>query len=404
MKTLLITLILLSSAFGVPLRRGEHLKIRIQNEYIIKTDQLKSGMQFLESISSEYVLVNATLEQISSLSEEDIIYNYKYIGNFMESMPNDLLFAEQFHLKQIHMPLVWDMGIPSNSLIIAVTDNEFELDHDDLRGQWHVNRNEIEDNNKDDDNNGYVDDVMGWDFIAGDNDVDPAESPTHGTHVSGIIAASTNNGLGIASIAPNVKIMPLRWYGDEGSWTSAIVAKTYFYAVDNGAKIISTSYNIDPLVEDKIYLKAIEHAVLNDVLIFNSAGNDRTKNSPREKIEDIILVCSVQSKDNRKVDRKSRFSNYGEGVDICAPGDPIFSTVQRRYEGNSRYAELEGTSMSAPLVAAVAALIWTKFPEMTASEVKKRLLDSADNIDEQNSRYKGMLGSGRINAYRALFD
>lgn len=386
------------SAMALPLRSGEYIKRIIPNEYIVHSKNFTKSMMVLDKISEEIFLIHSTNQNLKGLSP-----NFEYIGNFMESSPNDEFYFEQFHLKQISMPLVWDMNLPAGEeVIVAITDNEFELDHDDLKDSWHINSNEIPSNGIDDDGNGYIDDVIGWDFIGNDNDVDVLESPTHGTHVSGIMAAKTGNGIGISSIGSNIKIMPLRWYGDEGRWTSALVAKTYYYAVDNGAKIISTSYNIDPLVDDQVYVDAIKYATANDVLIFNSAGNDRQKNAPREKLDDLVLVCSVVSKDSRKVDRKSKFSNYGEGIDICAPGDPIFSTVQRRYLGKSRYGSLEGTSMSAPLVASVTGFIWGQRPELTAGQVRDIILESADNIDEQNSRYKGMLGSGRLNVSKAL--
>ncbi len=152
-----------------------------------------------------------------------------------------------------------------------------------------------------------------------------------------------------------------------------------------------------------LILDVIQYAKKNEVIIFNSAGNDYKKDPPRGVVKDIVLVCSVRSSKERHFDKKSNFSNYGSEIDVCAPGDPILSTVQRRYLGESRYGELEGTSMSSPVAAAVAALIWSHFPELTASGVVRKLLDSADNIDEKNKRkYKGMLGSGRVNALEAL--
>jgi len=196
--------------------------------------------------------------------------------------------------------------------------------------------------------------------------------------------------------------MPLRWYGSERPWTSALVAETYHYAVDNGAKIINTSYNIDGLADDQVYLDAVKYVTEKGAIIFNSAGNSGRKDPNRQKVEEVVLVCSVKS-DERRADRLSSFSNYGSGIDVCAPGDPILSTVQGRYLGESRYGELQGTSMASPVAAAVAALIWSHNPNFTAEEVKQRLFESSDNIDEENrSSRRGLMGAGRVNAFNAL--
>lgn len=387
-----------------------------KQEYIIKGEAIlstllkdKSKTSIVRHLGNETYLVKTSQKII--VDNKTIYHNYKYEGEFKEKsiaaidikMTPDPLFEKQTHLPQIKIQGAWQKTLGSEDIIVAITDNEFELDHDDLKHAWWKNPNEIPGNNIDDDQNGYVDDVIGWDFVTQDSNVDVEESPTHGTHVSGIIAAKLNNGIGVAGIAPKVKIMPLRWYGDERRWDTALVVETYNYAIKMGAKIINTSYNIDPLVEDAAYLDTISFAKKQGVIIFNSAGNDNKKDPPRSVIKDIVLVCSVKGKRARQQDQKSRFSNYGKEIDICAPGDPIMSTVQRRYLGESRYGELEGTSMSSPVVAAVAALIWSYNLNYSREEVIKTLINSSDNIDSRNrSRYHGLLGSGRVNATKAL--
>jgi subtilisin family serine protease len=380
-----------------------NFKRAIPGEYIVKGNNILSG-KVIRSLGKGINLVKTNLKIIP----DNILtfQNYEYVGNFLEGKVsntfNDEQLKDQFHHRLINSKKAWNITLGSEKIVVAVTDNEFELDHDDLKKAWWKNTSEIPKNGIDDDNNGYIDDVIGWDFLAQDNNVDVIESPTHGTHVSGIIAAAINNKIGGAGIAPNVKVMPLRWYGDEGQWTTAVVVETYRYAVDNGANIITTSYNIDELSTDPAYLDVVKYIKDNGILLFNSAGNDRKKNPPRQSVEDIILVCSVKSKSARKADKKSAFSNYGTGIDICAPGDPILSSVQGRYEGKSRYGELEGTSMASPAAAAVAALIWSRNPNFTADEVRNKLYDSADNIDSKNKKYKGLLGAGRINSFNAV--
>ena len=382
---------------------SENFKKAIPGEYIVKGNPIVDA-KVVRKLGKGINLIKTNLKLIPD--NISIFQNYEYVGNYLEGKVtktiNDEQLKDQFHHLQISSLKAWKLTLGSEKIVVAVTDNEFELDHDDLQKAWWKNPNEIPANGIDDDNNGYIDDVIGWDFLSHDNNVDVIESPTHGTHVSGIIAAAINNKIGGVGIAPNVKVMPLRWYGDDGKWTTAVVVETYRYAVENGANIITTSYNIDELSTDPAYLDVVKYIKDNGILLFNSAGNDRKKNPPRQSIEDIILVCSVKSKNKRSADKKSTFSNYGTGIDICAPGDPILSSVQGRYEGKSRYGELEGTSMASPAAAAVAALIWSRNPNFTMDEVRKKLYDSADNIDKKNKKYKGLLGAGRINSFNAV--
>jgi thermitase len=401
MKWISLLALIPSFAFALPVAPGEHFRMHLNNEYVVSGSFDKSAASIVKRIGKNFYIVRSTDQ--SFIQSENVHPNYTYFGNFMETASNDPMLSEQFHHTQISTFNAWTTTRGDQDLIVAVTDNEFELDHDDLKNQWWKNEAEIEGNGIDDDGNGYIDDIYGWDFMGEDNNTDVTNGVTHGTHVAGIIAAEANNGIGIAGVAPNVKVMPLRWYGNERSWTSAIVAETYRYAVDNGAKIINTSYNIDYLVDDQVYLDAVKYVNSKGAIIFNSAGNNSKKNPPRQKVEDIVLVCSVKSKDDRKVDRKSSFSNYGTGIDICAPGDPVYSAVQGRYEGKSRYGKLEGTSMAAPVAAGVAALIWSHNPNFSRQEVIAKLLESADNIDEVNKkRFRGLLGAGRVNASKAM--
>lgn len=399
MKWISLLCLIPSIAFALPVAKGEHFRMHLNHEYVVSGSFDKDDAELIKKIGKNLFLVRSTDKSFTT--QTNVWPNYTYFGNYLENETNDSEIGEQLFHKQIQTFKAWNTTQGSHEIIVAVTDNEFEIDHDDLKNQWWKNEKEIEGNGIDDDNNGYVDDIYGWDFIAGDNNTDVEEGPTHGTHVAGIIAAQANNGIGVAGIAPNVKIMPLRWYGDENRWTSAIVAETYHYAVDNGAKIINTSYNIDGLVDDQVYLHAVKYVNAADAIIFNSAGNSNKKNPKRQKIEDIVLVCSVNTMPKRKLDKKSGFSNYGTGIDVCAPGDKIFSTVQRRYQGNSRYGELSGTSMASPVAAAVAALIWSSNPNFDREEVIEKLKASADNIDQKNKKYKGLLGTGRVNAFNA---
>ena len=220
-------------SWALPVKHGEHFRVQIPGEYIVKNIDQKSILNIKKRLGKNLYLINAP-----ESAEIEGWPNYAYYGNYMESTPNDERFGDQYHHGMIQTINAWNVTKGDSEVIVAVTDNEFRIDHEDMQGQWWTNQEEIPGNNIDDDNNGYVDDVYGWDFIANDNDVSE-DTTTHGTHISGIIAAKAGNNLGGVGIAPNVKVMPLRWYGEQGRWTSAIVAETYHYAVDHGAKIIT---------------------------------------------------------------------------------------------------------------------------------------------------------------------
>lgn len=375
-------------------------KAPIEGEYIVFNNSEKiAGVKVLKNLGGGYKLIKT--KNPATLKAFSLSYpNYQYFGNPMESMGEiDPQYHKQYHHKMIQSEQAWNYSKGESEIIIAVTDNEFAMDHDDLKQAWWVNKDEIPGNGIDDDQNGYIDDVNGWDFASGDNNPDH-DGPTHGTHVAGIIAAA-HNSIGVRGIAPHIKIMPLRWYGS-GRWTTALIIETYMYAYHNGAKIISTSYNIDILVNDMAYRKMLKDLTSKGVLIVNSAGNDSEKDPPRSVIKELILVCSVKTNE-KDADEKSKFSNYGEGIDICAPGDPILSTVRDRYQGRSRYGVLKGTSMATPVVAAAAALIWSRFPELNSHQVRRKLLLSTDDIDDKQWFWiRGKLGSGRLNLAKAV--
>lgn len=307
-----------------------------------------------------------------------------------ELTPNDPRYSQQYHHPLMRNNFAWDVT-QGQGVVIAVTDDGVQLDHEDLAANIWRNPGEIPGNGIDDDNNGYVDDVNGWDFSANDNNPNPDGSfDDHGTHCSGIAAGRTGNGIGIAGTAGLARIMPIRFYGS-GAWTSTVILNSYTYAVNNGAKIISTSYNIDGFVGDNIFLQAVNYVYNNNVLHFNSAGNNNQLNPPRQVFDQMLFVANTDN-----LDRKNGSSNYGFGVDISAPGTNILSTII------NDYAEYSGTSMSTPNAAGVAALIWAANPTWTRDQVAAQLVATADNIDLINPTFAGLLGSGRVNSFRAV--
>jgi subtilisin family serine protease/subtilisin-like proprotein convertase family protein len=318
--------------------------------------------------------------------------NFYFEGDPREFIPNDPGYASQYHHTLMKNDLAWDITLGSPSIIIAITDDGVELTHSDLAPNIWVNTGEIPGNGIDDDGNGYIDDVNGWNFANGNNNPNPNQpSHNHGTHVAGIAAARTNNAIGVAGVSGHSTIMPLQFY-DYLTWTAAMINETFTYAADNGANIVTTSYNIDGWVGDPVFTAGLQYLYDAGVLHFNSAGNNNQLNPPRQAFHQTLLVASTDD-----ADVKSSFSNYGTGVDISAPGSLIYSTVT----GNN-YNYLSGTSMAAPNAAGAAALIWSANPSWTRDQVAAQLLATADNIDAANPTRIGLLGSGRVNTYAAL--
>lgn len=420
-QNLMISLLLVVVSpfcFSQVVRPGQMVQVRLENEYvavvakrnlsrffgIIKNFGLQTNLSKKLVLSGpsklSVVKIKASINDAVALARtgtvEVIGENYLYLGDPREGY-NDPLIPNQGHLAIIEAPLVWEHGIKGDkNVIVAVTDDGVDLIHPDLSQTIWENKKEIPGNGIDDDNNGYIDDISGWDFSDDDNN---AHGGSHGTHVAGIIAATAGNGQGVVGTAAGVTIMPIRWYGGKNPWTTAMIVESYAYALNNGAKIINTSYNIDRLSNDKAYLEMVATLKKEGVLLFNSAGNNNQKNPARQNIGDITLVASTygQLTPSNEIDTRSSFSNYGTGIDIAAPGGKIMSTCL-----GGKYCLMSGTSMASPNAAAVAAMIWSVYPTLSSEQVLHKLFTSSSNIDERNPEYLGLLGAGRINLAQSL--
>lgn len=333
--------------------------------------------------------------------------NYEYQGEARESLvsaegytPSDPLLNQQMYHDVMQTRYAWLFSRGKKEIVVAVTDDGVDVDHEDLRDNIWSNAREVANSGHDDDKNGYVDDVEGWNFIDDNNNPKPArtwgELASHGTHVAGIIAAVANNRAGISGIAHRSSVMPIKFYQSGRAWTSVMIAEAFRYAVDNGAKIISTSYNIDGFVGDPVFEAALDYVDQAGVLHFNSAGNNRQRAPDRRVFESLVLICSTDLGESRN-NLLSSFSNWGEGIDLCAPGSNILSTIP-----DNKYEPMSGTSMATPAAAAVAALVWSANPSWTREQVVAQLYGTADDIDSYNPGREGGLGAGRANALRAV--
>ena len=293
----------------------------------------------------------------------------------------------------IDAPEAWDISTGSPSIVVAVIDSGVDLDHDDLAANIWTNPGEIPDNGIDDDGNGYIDDIYGWDFTDEDNDPSPAGGACggHGSHVAGTIGAVGNNGIGVVGVNWKVKIMALKAFKPSlgscvGSTADEIAAIEYYTKM--GAPISNNSYG------GSGFNSAMSDAIRASQSVFvAAAGNDGQNNdtSPHYPssygLDNIISVAATSNNDNL-----AYFSNYGlYSVDIGAPGVSIFSTVHL-----NNYGTKSGTSMATPHVAGVAALLLAQDPNLTIKEIKWRILNGIDNI------HLPTLTEGRLNAYKSL--
>ncbi|MFW2338622.1 MAG: S8 family peptidase [Acidimicrobiia bacterium] len=284
-----------------------------------------------------------------------------------------------------------------SGVVVAVIDSGVDVDHPDLARNIWTNPDEVCGNAVDDDGNGFVDDCRGWNFIDGNADV--ADHNGHGTHIAGIIAAEFNNLIGVAGIAPEAVLMPLKIGGETPSLSRALLA--FDYAIQNGARIINASWvSSDPAAEEYLspYLDAAEAA---GILVVVGAGNDGVNIDeapvwPASSGHSNVLTVAASN----AMDLPAEFSNYGrESVDIFAPGDRIISTLP----GGS-YGVYSGTSMAAPQVAGAAALLWSATPESTYAEVKGALMDRSDGPNDGLIAFRNLAASdGRLNSARAIF-
>ncbi|HST21862.1 MAG TPA: S8 family peptidase [Blastocatellia bacterium] len=337
---------------------------------------------------------------------------------YPSTMPNDSLFTQQWSLMNtgafgtgkpgadISATHAWDLTTGSNDMVVAVIDTGVDLSHTDLAPNAWVNSRENPNNGVDDDNNGYVDDRNGWNFVSNRPvTYEDSSADWHGTHVSGTIGAAGNNGIGVTGIAWRVKIMSLKFIGvSTGSTADAV--KAINYVMDQkkrgvNVRVINSSWGGS---NNSATLKsAIVSAGNAGILFVCAAGNggddqsgDDLADAPyypaawSAEISSVIAVAAVDY-----TDRKADFTNYGYNtVQVGAPGVNTFSTAP-----DGQYGYGAGTSMATPHVSGVAALLFSREPELSPSQARQRIVSTADPLPTLAGRVEG---SGRVNAYNAL--
>lgn len=330
--------------------------------------------------------------------DQSLAYVTSNDKRYATQQPNDEKHSELWGLQTIQAEKAWDRTTGSRSgPIIAVLDTGIDASHPDLAPNLWINPGEIPSNGIDDDGNGVIDDVHGYN--ATDGSGNPFDDIGHGTHCAGTIGAVGNNQEGVAGVNWQARLMPVKMMVD-GQGTVADTVRALLYATANGATITSNSYG-GPYSQPEY--EAFAASPLLHICAAGNEGNDNdvSRYYPSDRpigypasfeLPNVISVAATSSRD-----RLAGFSNYGaQTVDLAAPGVGILSTVP-----GGGYETKSGTSMATPHVAGVAGLIATLYPEAGPDEIKTRLLA---NVDELPSLKGKVLTGGRLNAARALED
>lgn len=315
-------------------------------------------------------------------------------------VPNDPKFGSLWGMNRIEAPKAWDIHKGSSNVVVGVIDTGIDYNHEDLRDNYWRNPGETgfangidkSTNGIDDDNNGYIDDFRGWDFANNDND--PIDDQGHGTHCAGTIAARGNNGVGVAGVSWNAKVVGIKFLTKSGSGTLAGALSSIEYGSKIGVDVLSNSWGGGGFsAEMKL---AIERAMEKDILFVAAAGNESNDNSAKPAypasygVANVISVAATLPDDKR-----AYFSNYGpSSVHIAAPGDNIYSTAP-----NNGYRYLSGTSMATPHVSGAAALLLSYRPGLTFAEAKALLLERSDKLAGLQNFVKD---GNRLNIFKLL--
>jgi len=306
--------------------------------------------------------------------------------------PNDPRFSEQINLNQIKIPSAWDVTTGSSDLIVAVIDTGINPSHEELSGRLWVNIDEVPNNGRDDDNNGFIDDHLGYNFMNNTGDI--IDQNGHGTGVASIIGANTANARGMAGINWNSKLMILKALNSAGGGEYNNVATALKYATDNGAKVINMSFGT---YFDSTDLRgAIDYAIAKNVVVVAAAGNNNQNQLLYPAAySNVISVGAVD-----KLEQRASFSNYGNNLDVVAPG---INVLMADYAGENAYSYGSGTSFAAAHVTGIASLILSRNNTLSPLQVENIIKNTTSGSSNQLEYGKGLvnaasaLGSSQIN-------
>jgi len=360
---------------------GEYIVQFRSDKMSISSSIVEKSMAPLGSVGDQLRISNKIFYLLrTNLTTQELLKHFSEIPGFVglspnyvyricgEIVPNDPLYSQQWNYPLINLPYTWYLTKGSGIITVAVVDSGIDLSHEDLQGVVSTN---------------------GYDFV--EDDDQPQDESGHGTHVTGTIAAITNNNKGVAGVTwGNVKILPLKVFGADGSGSVLNVAKAFVYAVDNGAKIINFSGGGG--YSDVIY-EAVKYAYENDVVIVCAAGNEDGPVIYPAAHSETIAVGAVNSSGQR-----ASYSNYGSELDVVAPGGDESGGVLSTYL-NNQYAEAIGTSMATPHVTGVVALMICE--GITGVENIRNVLRQTA-VDLGVPGFDEYYGAGLVDAYDAV--
>ena len=394
--------------------------IQLGKRFHYNPAKMRAGLPDLSRIYRISFSNNFSLSEVarSFASDPNVEYAEPIPVYHTTEVSNDSLYSQLQHLPQIFAEEAWAIHkgeAGTDDIVIAIVDTGVDWEHEDLQSnvwqnlledadgdghtkefdgsQWILDPGDL--NGVDDDFNGFIDDLLGWNFITNNGDPNPIPGNpvgTHGTHCAGISNGATNNGIGIASISWNLSLMGI--CTDENN-SLPFGFDGIIYAAENGADIISNSWGGFPYsMADQ---EAVTYATGLGSIVLAAAGNSNNADLfyPAD-YQDIISVASVSVDDT-----KAWYSCYNLAVDIAAPGGGSDGGILSTIPGN-QYELSSGTSMASPLVAGCFGLLKSYHPDWTNEQLITQMLGSADNIDTINPGYENMLGTGRVNAYRFL--
>lgn len=358
----------------------------LQNTYLLTFSNIENTEIFIRNLQA--------IEEVEYVEKVPIYYTL-----FDPNDPRENS-GEQWYFNNINAYNAWDLGSGSNEIVVAIIDDAVKITHEDLANVLWTNGGEIPFDGIDNDENGYVDDIHGFDVANNDNNPNPPVTATfynfsHGTHVAGIAAANTDNNLGVASVGNGISIMALKCVKDASSNPSIISDgwEGIQYAIANDANVINISWGSAAF--STTHNNLINYAASQNIVVVAAAGNSSSQNVLYPAAYESVIAVTSSKNDNTI----SSFSNYGAEIDIVAPGSAILSCVAAN---NSSYSYQSGTSMAAPIVAGTVGLMLSTNPSLTASEVKDCLFESTINIDALNPSYAGNIGHGLLDMNAAI--
>ena len=353
----------------------------------------------LENPSRENVI--DTIEKLKAMP--NIEYAEPNYNVYEFSEPNDTYYqnGKQAVLDLIGANKLWDFDIDCSDVTVGVMDSGIQTNHEDLIDNIWVNTGEIVGDGIDNDGNGYIDDIYGWN--CGDSNGDVSYVSNHGVHVAGIVSAVTDNSKGVASVARNAKIASIKIFNSSGKSTLSYIIEGINYAKKNDINIINCSFGGAGWGSTSVSIVKSAIEAVPDIFFVIAAGNiatstpqpdnDRTAVYPSQLTKDLDNVISVAN--TTSSDELSSTSHYGAtSVDIAAPGTVIYSTIP-----TSSYGTMSGTSMATPMVASAVAVMRAVNPNISAKEIKETLCSSSDKLSALTGK---VISGGRLNAYNAV--